>query len=64
MKIFLLKYFGAQAKGKCSPVLKCSESFGLEWNLLPAFTGLEIWCRRKVGAGEMETERDGAERKE
>ena len=51
-------------KGKCSPVLKYSESCGLEWNLLPAFTGLEIWRQRKDGAGEMETGRDGAERKE
>ena len=52
------------ATGKCSPVLKCSESFGLEWNLLPALTGLENWRREKDGAGEMETGRDGAERKE
>jgi len=50
-------------KGKCSPVSKSSESFGLEWNLLPALTGLENWRREKDGACEMETGRDGVERK-
>jgi hypothetical protein len=64
MKIFPVKNFGVLGKGKCSPVLKCSESCGLEWNLLPALTGLENWRRGKDGAGEMETGRDEAERKE